>query len=99
VDAASDDRSAPALTARGGLFGNGPDVAQPVEPPPDAIAAGRADAHAPEDGLVAAALDIVRPLAENDRGIYRSPKRTLRGDLGRAFGLDLRDSRDKDIRA
>ncbi len=36
-----------------------------------------------------AALDIVRPLAEKDRGIYRSLKRTLWADLGRAFGLDL----------
>lgn len=55
----------------------------------DAIAAGWADAKAPEDGLVAAALDIVRPLAEKDRGIYRSLKRTLWADVGRAFGLDL----------
>lgn len=55
----------------------------------DAIAAGWADAKAPKDGLVAAALDIVRPLAEKDRGIYRSLKRTLWADLGRAFGLDL----------
>ena len=55
----------------------------------DAIAAGWADAKAPKDGLVAAALDIVRPLAEKDRGIYRSLKRTLGADLGRAFGLDL----------
>lgn len=55
----------------------------------DAIAAGWADAKAPEAGLVAAALDIVRPLADKDRGIYRSLKRTLWADLGRAFGLDL----------
>lgn len=54
-----------------------------------AIAAGWADGKAAEDALVAAALDIVRPLAEKDRGIYRSLKRTLWGDLGRAFGLDL----------
>ena len=47
------------------------------------------DAKAPEDGLVAAALDIVRPLADKDRDIYRSLKRTLRADLGRAFGFDL----------
>lgn len=55
----------------------------------DAIAAGWADAKAPEAGLVAAALDIVRPLADKDRGIYRSLKRTLWADVGRAFGLDL----------
>lgn len=55
----------------------------------EAIAAGWADAKAPEDGLVAAALDIVRPFADKDRGIYRSLKRTLWADLGRAFGLDL----------
>lgn len=55
----------------------------------DAIAAGWAEAKASEDGLLAAALDIVRPLAEKDRGIYRSLKRTLWADLGRAFGLDL----------
>jgi len=89
VDAASDGPSALVLTARGKFFSSGLDVAQPAKPPPDAIAAAGADAKAPADRPVGAALDIVRPLAEKDRGIYRSPKRTLRADLGRAFGLDL----------
>lgn len=55
----------------------------------DAIAAGFADAKAAADELVAAALDIARPLAEKDRAIFRTLKKTLWSDVARTLGMDV----------
>jgi len=53
----------------------------------DALAAGLADVAASESELVATALDIVRPLAEKDRAIFRTLKHTLWADLARGLGV------------
>lgn len=55
----------------------------------DAVAAGLADVAASESELVAAALDIVRPLAEKDRATFRTLKHTLWADLARGLGVAL----------
>jgi enoyl-CoA hydratase/carnithine racemase len=55
----------------------------------DAIAAGFADAKAPEAELLARALDIVAPLAEKDRGTFRTLKRTLWSDVAHGLGVEV----------
>ena len=53
-----------------------------------AIAAGFADAKAPEDELLARALEFVAPLADKERGIFRALKRTLWGDVAGVLGVE-----------
>jgi enoyl-CoA hydratase/carnithine racemase len=54
----------------------------------EAIAAGFVDAKAEIDALRARSLAYVTPLAGKERGIFRSLKQTLWGDVGRALGVE-----------